>query len=556
MTRNKTPSEICDIIVAGGGSAGCAMAARLADAGLDVMLLEAGKSDRDIRLLVPALTIAVVHNSKYDWCLPAEPDPSIGGRADSWPAGRRLGGGSAINGMIYVRGHAYDYNRWEAMGASGWSATDVAPYFRRIETNARGGDDVRGDCGPIGVTDNRVDYPIIDAFIDAAVAYGIPRNPDHNGARAGEGVDIAQASQHGGLRCSAARGYLRHRKSGAGPRVVTEAIVRLVLIQNRRAVGVVYEQDGRHRELRARYGVVVSAGCLNTPKLLMLSGIGPASSLKEHGIACVADLPGVGANLQEHVGTHIVAKVNQATVNSDTRGLAAVRQGFAFLLRRRGGITSSMCHAQSFVRTSPQEPVPDVQISFTAFAFDLKDGRAVLHTEPAVSLTICVARPGSRGRVSLRSSDPDAPPIIRHELLGDAKDLNRLVRGIEIGRAILRQSPIAPYVVEELRPGSAVSGTALVEYARMAAIPLYHPVGTCRMGVDEDAVVSPDLEVRGIDNLWVADASVMPALPIGNTNATAIMIGDKGADHILKSIRRKRSTATNALAGVEHSICD
>jgi choline dehydrogenase len=533
-------AEICDLIVIGGGSAGCAMAARLADAGLRVELLEAGKNDADLRLRVPALTMAVVHNPDYDWRFPAEPDPSVGGRADKWPAGKRLGGGSAINGMIYVRGHAWDYDRWAELGARGWSAADVMPYFRRIETNSRGGSSARGDTGPISVSDNRVHYPIVDAFIDAAVSFGIPRNPDHNGAQSGEGADYSQATQRDGLRWSSAQGYLHHGPHRPGLNVRTETTVRRILFEGARAVGVEYQSrgDAQVRTLHAKRGVVLCAGSLNSPRLLMVSGVGPADQLRSLGIPVVADLPGVGTNLQEHVGTHITARVNTPTINSETRGLPALRELAKFVFRRRGAITSSMCHAQSFVKTSDREPVPDLQISFTAFAFDINNvGRAVLHKEPAISLTICVARPGSRGRLTLRSNDPLAPPLIRHELLGGTGDLERLARGIELGRDLLAQPAMAPHIREEMRPGRAITGEALRSYARAAAIPLYHPVGTCRMGQDDLAVVDPNLSVRGVSHLWVADASIMPTLPVGNTNATAIMIGDKGADHVLGGLR-------------------
>jgi choline dehydrogenase len=536
-------TESCDIIVIGGGSAGCAMAARLADAGLRVELLEAGKGDADIRLKVPALTMAVVHNPDYDWGFPAEPDASVGGRADKWPAGKRLGGGSAINGMIYVRGHAWDYDRWAELGARGWNASDVMPYFRRMETNGRGGNGVRGDSGPISVSDNRVHYPIVDAFVEAAVAYGIPRNPDHNGACSGEGTDYSQATQRDGLRCSSAQGYLHSGPRRPGLTVRTEVTVRRILIEDGRAVGVEYQLPGgpQARTIRAKRGVVLCAGSLNSPRLLMLSGVGPADHLRALEIPVLADLPGVGANLQEHVGTHIAARVNTPTINSETRGFPALRELAKFVLRRRGAITSSMCHAQSFVKTADSEPVPDVQISFTAFAFDINEvGRAVLHRTPAISLTICVARPKSRGRLMLRANDPLAPPLIRHELLGGAGDLERLARGIEMGRDLLAQPAIARYICEETRPGPSISGDALRSHARRAAIPLYHPVGTCRMGQDDLAVVDPDLRVRGVAQLWVADASVMPTLPVGNTNATAIMIGDKGADHVLRAIGMMR----------------
>lgn len=539
--------ESVDVVVIGGGSAGCAMAARLADQGLSILLLEAGKSDRDITLMVPALTIAAVHNPKYDWSYAAEPDPSIGGREDKWPAGRRLGGGSAINGMIYVRGHPTDYDRWAELGATGWSSADVLPYFARMESTERTGVG-RGKDGPITVAESRVHYPIVDAFVAAAVDYGIPRNPDHNGAASGQGTDYAQATQRRGMRCSSARGYLRSGKPRPSLTVRTEAVVRRIVIEGGRAVGVEYDHGGAKRIVRARHGVVLSAGSMNSPRILMLSGIGPADHLREHGIAVRVDLPGVGANLQEHVGTHIVARVRGATVNSDSRGLPAIRHGLDFLLRGRGAISSSMCHAQAFVHTRPGLAAPDVQVSFTAFAFEINEvGRAVLGADPAISLTVCLARPSSRGTVRLRSADPFAPPVIKHRLLGMEEDVATLARGIEIGREILKQPAIADYIVEEMRPGVGVQGDAIADYLRQASIPLYHPVGTCRMGQDADAVVGPDLQVRGVDGLWVADASVMPTIPIGNTNATAIMIGDKGADHVLKGIRINRTAEVSTL---------
>ncbi|MDT0508538.1 GMC family oxidoreductase N-terminal domain-containing protein [Novosphingobium sp. MMS21-SN21R] len=526
-----------DIIIVGGGSAGCALAGRLADAGVDTLLVEAGKPDTDLRTMVPALTVAVVNNPDYDRGITAEPDDTIGGRQDIWPAARRLGGGSAINGMIYVRGHRRDYDRWAELGATGWAYDDVLPYFRRMETNSRGGDTWRGDSGPIAVSDNRVSYPVIGQFIDAAAAFGIPRNRDHNGEKSGEGTDYSQATQSGGLRCSAARGYLRGKLSRSTLRVMTETEVLRVVIEQGRATGIVIRRHGTEKTLRARKGVVLSAGTLNTPRLLMLSGIGPADELQRHGIACVADSPEVGSNLQEHVGTHLIAATHTRSINSDIRGLAAVGQGLDFVFRRRGAITSSMCHAQAFAHSSAAEGIPDVQISLTAFAFEFSaQGRAILLDRPAVSVTVSVGRPKARGRITLRSARPEDPPIIKHRLLAAEEDVERLARAIEIGREILAQAPIAASIEAELRPGPEVTGTALRAFVRQAAVPLYHPVGTCRMGSDATSVVDPELRVRGVDRLWVVDASVMPSLPIGNTNATVIMIGEKASDHLLRAI--------------------
>lgn len=531
-----------DIIVAGGGSAGCAMAGRLAEAGARVLLLEAGKTDRHYKLAIPALTSSVVQHQDFDWKYLAEPDPTIGGRADTWPGGKRLGGGSSINGMMYVRGHPWDYDHWAAIGATGWGYRDVLPYFRRAETNSRGPDAWRGGAGPVGVSDASLHYPIVDDWLAAAAeATGLPRVRDHNGEAGGEGVDLAQLTQRGGLRSSATT-YLRLPRARANLQVETETRVRRLLLEGGRVAGVEYDRGGETRTARARHGVVLSAGSMNTPRLLMLSGIGPAAHLAEHGIEVARDLPGVGANLQEHVGTHLVNEVNVATLNSHARGLALVRQLAAFLLRRRGILTTAVGHAQAFLRTRPGLPAPNIQISFTAFAFDLDDkGKLVLRRNAAVSTVVCVARPRSRGRLTLRSADPFAPPRIEHRLYGEADDREMVCEGLEIARDIMARPEIAPFVTEEVRPGAGVHGDALRQFVTMASIPLYHPVGTARIGRadDPDAVVTPDLRVRGMDGLWVADASVMPTLPVGNTNATAIMIGDRGADLVLPAIGLK-----------------
>ncbi|MFM2370436.1 MAG: hypothetical protein RIS85_158 [Pseudomonadota bacterium] len=535
--RAQDLADFADVIVVGGGSAGCAMAARLAEAGVPTLLVEAGKSDLSLRSYVPALTVAVVNNPEFDRSIPAEPDESLAGREYLWPAARRLGGGSAINGMIYVRGHRRDYDGWAERGATGWGFDDVVPYFRRMERVDTGGNAYRGDSGPISVSQNRVSYPVIDAFVDAADAIGIKRNPSQNGEHSGEGAYYSEATQQNGLRCSSARGYLRGNLDRARLKVLTEAEVLKVVIEDGRATGIVVRHGGAEHTLRARSGVVVSAGTLNSPRLLMLSGIGPADELAAHGIPCLVDSPDVGANLQEHVGTHMILATRTRSINTDTRGLPAIAQGLDFLFRRRGALTTSMCHANAFARSSEAEPIPDVQVSLTALAFEFgPNGRAILLKRPAVSITICLARPEGRGRVTLRSANPDDPPRVNHRLIGSDADVERIARGIEIARQIAAQSPLADLIESEIMPGSAVTGAALRDHVRKAVVPLYHPVGTCRMGSDAQAVVDADLAVRGVAGLWVADASVMPTLPVGNTNATAMMIGDKGAAHVLKAI--------------------
>ncbi|WP_019054690.1 GMC family oxidoreductase [Sphingobium xenophagum] len=533
--------EQSDIIVVGGGSAGAAMTGRLAEAGLAVTLIEAGKTDRHMRSRVPALTSSIVQNPDYDWCYQVEPDPSLGGRADIWPAGKLLGGGSALNGMMFIRGHRWDYDRWAALGADGWDYASVLPYFRRMEDNERGADAWRGTGGPIAVSEGRARYPITDQWIAAAQQAGIARSTDLNGESA-EGVDYVQVSQRNGTRCSSARGYLHERRGGKTPTILLEAQLLRLLIEDNRAVGIVYRQDGVEKTLRARHGVILSAGAMNTPRLLMLSGIGPADHLAEMGIDLVRDLPGVGRNLQDHVGTHVVNEVDGATLNSDAQGLRGAWQVLRYALAKRGALTTAIGHAQAFVKSRADLPVPNLQISFAAFAFDFDErGRLMLRKNPSVSTLVGLMRPSHRGRITLRSPDPLAPPVIAHRQLDSELDIEQIVEGIVIARDILRQSAIAPHVKSELRPGAALAGAEqLRDYVKMASIPLYHPVGTARIGRRDDpaAVVDQDLRVIGVEGLWVADASVMPSLPAGNTNATAIMIGDKGADHVLKTLRR------------------
>ncbi|MCC7462785.1 MAG: GMC family oxidoreductase N-terminal domain-containing protein [Gammaproteobacteria bacterium] len=533
-----------DVIVVGGGSAGCAMAARLAESGqLRVVLLEAGRSDDKLISKVPALMSGMVQNPEFDWRLPTEPDPSIGGRADIWPAARRLGGGSAINGMMFVRGHAWDYDQWAAAGARGWSHAEVLPFFRRMETNERGADAWRGGEGPQAASEVRARWPITDAWIAAAQQAGIARSRDLNGEIA-EGVDHAQASQKNGLRHSTASAYLRGPRRPRGLTIELEAHATRLIIQNGRAVGVEYRRGDAVHTLRAERGVVLCAGSLNTPRLLLLSGIGPGAELTALGLAVASDLPGVGRNLQEHVGTHIIHEVNTATMNSAVRGLGGLVQLMQFVLRRRGALTTPIGHAQAFVKSRPDLPVPNLQIAFAPFAFDIDArSRLVLRKQASISQAIFLVRPKARGSLTLRSPDPQDAPLIRHQLYADEDDVRQVAEGIEIARRIVRQEALARFITGEARPGPEASGEALHAYCRMAAIPGFHPVGTCRMGEDANAVVDPDLAVRGIAGLWVADGSIFPRITAGNTNATCIMIGDKGAAHVLKSLKL-RSTVS------------
>jgi choline dehydrogenase len=527
-----------ELIVIGGGSAGSACAARLAEGGKRVLLVEAGKSDNDIRSKVPALMSGIVHTPGFDWMYKAEPDASVGGRADVWPAGKRLGGGSAINGMMFVRGHKWDYDHWAELGATGWDYASVLPYFRRMEDNERGADEWRGQGGPIAVSEVRSRYGITDDRIEAVQQAGYPRSLDLNGREA-EGVDHIQLSQRRGLRHSTAAGYLRRKPPTL--EVLVEAQVLKIETADGRATGVTIRRGGEVSTLTASQGVVLCAGALNTPRLLMLSGIGPEEQLRHHGIRMVRDLPGVGQNLQEHPGVHLVDAVDAHTLNDDSRGLSGVKQVLSLAIARTGALTTGIGHAQAFVKSRQGLPAPNLQLAFSAFAFDVTEkGNLALRKESSVSTFVALMRPQSRGQITLRSNDPDAPPKIEHLLLGDEGDVEQLIDGLEIARKIMAEPAIAPHVTSEVRPGAGFeTREQLGFYVRAATIPMFHPVGTAKMGTADDpqAVIGPDCRVRGLDGLWVADASIMPTIPQVNTNATAIMIGERASDLILDALR-------------------
>lgn len=531
--------EEFDLIVVGGGSAGCAMAGRLSERGdLSVLLLEAGRSDRHIFTRLPTANIKAVLNPAFDWRFDVQPDQSIGGRATIWPAARVLGGGSAINGMMFIRGHSWDYDHWADLGATGWDYRSVLPFFRRMESNERGADPYRGGDGPLAVSEGRARYPITDAWIEAAVEAGIARNPDLNGASA-EGVDHVQVSQRGGLRHSTAAAYIWPNLTRRSLSMRLHARVDRITIENRRATGVeLRDGDGARRHIRARRGVILAGGTMNSPRLLMLSGIGNGAELAANGIAVAHDLPGVGRNLQDHVGIHLVNSARGRTLNAEVQGWGALTHMARFLTSRSGALTTGIGHAQAFVRTRPDLPAPNIQLIFAPLAFDYgADGRIALRKEPSVSTAVALMRPRSRGSITLAGPDADTPPLIRHQLLGDAGDVDEMADGIEIARRIMAQPAIAGSIEGEVRPAlDPADREGMRAFIRAGCTSFYHQVGTCRMGTDGLTVVDPDLKVRGIEGLWVADASIMPSLPSGNTNATAIMIGEKGSDHVLRAI--------------------
>jgi choline dehydrogenase len=525
-----------DLIVIGGGSAGAVLASRLSeDDRHSVLMLEAGRSDKHPFTRVPALNIAAVQNPAFDWCYKTEPDPSRAGRVDHWAAGKVLGGGSAINGMMFIRGHRHDYDSWAMEhGCTGWDHASVLPYFRRLESSSRGASEWRGGEGPLSVDEVRIAHPLTQAWVAAARNAGIPHCDDLNGQTA-EGVDAVQVSQRKGWRGSTSAEYLW---PVAGKRtnlkMELNAQVSRILVENGRAVGVEFKQGGVSKTVHARRGVVLSAGAMGSPKLLMLSGIGPNEHLRKLGIEVKADLPGVGRNLQDHVGTHYAVAVDQRTMNSDRNPLRMLMHAANFFARGRGPMSTPIGHAQAFVRTRAGLPAPNLQLIMAPLAFELDaNGKIKLCDEPAISQMVAVNRPKSRGTITLRSADPGDAPVISHALLGDDDDLNQLAEGLALARRIVEQAPLAAHVKHERPPFPQLkTHQELREFARAASMCMYHPAGTCRMGNDAMSVVDPQLRVRGVQGLWVADASVIPALPAGNINATVVMIGEKAADHV------------------------
>jgi choline dehydrogenase len=525
-----------DYVIAGGGSAGCALAARLSeDPRVNVCLLEAGGKGDSLMIRVPLGIAAMLPTRLHNWALETTPQRGLAGRRGYQPRGKALGGSSAINAMLYVRGHASDYDHWASLGNRGWSYADVLPYFLRAEHNEDfPAGKYHGAGGPLNVMHLRSPRAINRVFLAAAAASGVPNIADCN-AESQDGSFMYQVTQKDGERCSAARAYVLPNLSRANLKVVTQAHCARVLFEGRRARGVAYAQGGALREVRARREVVLSAGAFGSPQLLMLSGIGPAQALQAHGIGVLQALPGVGANLQDHID---YVQSYRTRSDTDTFGLSlrgALRLARAILewrTRRTGMLTSVFAESGAFLRSSPEVRIPDLQLIFVAGIAD--DHNRKLHLGHGFSCHVTVLRPWSRGSVSLASADPGAAPLIDPAFLQDERDLRLLMQGARLQRGILESAPFDPYRGDMLYAVKRNDDADLERDIRARADTQYHPAGTCRMGPGSDplAVVDDRLRVRGVEGLRVADASIMPTLIGGNTNAPAIMIGEKAADLI------------------------
>ncbi|MEM1275005.1 MAG: choline dehydrogenase [Pseudomonadota bacterium] len=527
-------NESWDYIVVGAGSAGCVLANRLsADPKNRVLLLEAGPRDRNPWIHVPIGYYKTMH-SELSWGYDTEPEKELDGRRIHWPRGKVLGGTSSINGMIYIRGQHQDYDHWRQLGNTGWGWEDVLPYFKRAEHNERGSDAWRGEGGPLKVSNVRDKREICDAFIASAVAEGLPHNPDFNGADQ-EGAGYFQTTSGGGLRCSSAVGYLKPARSRDNLKIETGALASRILFDGKRANGVCYLKDGAERVANCRGEIVLSGGAVNSPQLLQLSGVGPGHLLQDLGIDVVHDLQGVGRDLQDHLQIRSLYRLNQPiSVNDDVNNLMRrAWMGVQFAFQRTGPLTLSAGSAGVFAKVLPESETPDIQFHFIPFSAD-KPGTG-LHKWPGVTSSVCQLRPESRGEIMITSKDPMTHPKIIANYLSTDYDKRVLVEGLKLSRRITQAQPFASHLEEEVEPGlDRVDDDALMDHIRERATTIFHPTSTCRMGTDPMAVVDPSLAVHGLTGLRIADCSIMPTVPSGNTNAPAIMVGEKCADMMLK----------------------
>lgn len=542
-----------DYIVVGAGSAGCVLAARLSeDPSIKVLLLEAGPKDTSLWLHLPIGYGKTMWSTKYNWCLYTDPDPNMNGRQIYWPRGKTLGGSSAINGLIYIRGQKEDYDHWSQLGNTGWSYKDILPYFIKSEQNDKGATEFHGGSGPLKVSSIEQKHELIEAFIQGAQANNVPYTDDFNGAKQ-EGVGYYQLTTWKGWRCSTATAYLKPARERSNLTVVSMARATKILFEDNRAVGIEYQQ-GQARQNAHLNGdtgeVLLCAGAIHSPQLLQLSGVGPADLLETHGIPLIADLPGVGENLQDHLQVRLSYECSKPITTNDALNswLGQAKMGLQWLIHRQGPLAVGINQGGCFMRALPAEAdTPDIQFHVATLSADMAGGK--VHPYSGFTFSICQLRPESRGYIRIKSTDPFETPTIQPNYLATDLDRRTVVAGMRAARAIAQSNAMQPYIKLEVKPGAETqSDQDLLEFARNNGATIFHPSGTCKMGPDHDpnAVLDPYLCVRGTQGLRVIDASSMPTLVSGNTNAPIIMMAEKAAD----MIRAKKQSAAKPEATV------
>lgn len=527
-------AEKYDYIIVGAGSAGCVLANRLSeDPANKVLLLEAGGSDYNPWIHIPVGYFKTMHNKATDWCYMTQPDKGINNRQLQWPRGKVLGGSSSLNGLLYVRGQPEDYDNWESLGNKGWSYKDVLPYFKKSEDQERGSDEFHGVGGPLKVSDLRLRRPIADFFIKAAQQIGIPLNKDYNGATQ-EGVGYFQQTAYKGFRWSTAKGFLKPALKRNNLTLITRAHTNKIIFDGDKAVGIEYKKKGKLHTVNATKEVILSSGAIGSPQILQLSGIGEKELLEKYKIPVVKDLPSVGKNLQDHLQIRLVFKTSQRTLNDEVNSyFKQFKVGLQYILTRTGPLTLAASQIAIFTKTDPRLSRPDIQFHMQPLSAD-KPGDGA-HKFSAFTASVCQLRPASKGYIEIISTNPEDHPAIHPNYLSEDEDLKVAIESIKVARKIAEAPALSEHIQEEFVPGKQYqSDEELLDAARQYSQTIYHPTSTCKMGNDEMAVVNDRLQVHGIQNLRVIDASIMPEITSGNTNAPTIMIAEKGADMILE----------------------